>query len=255
MLTYADMAFPRLPVSEELAHRGDGNPAGSAFLRENVRCLRCWGLLSPAAWASKARKQTPTHLYTNTKHSSPYAGLSGGSRSDRRHQGRGVKGWVIPLSLLEEAGLMDEQSEEMWKRCRVGENIMGFPLDMISSPHVHIMQHSWWWGQRGAVGACVPAVQSALTCTLAQTVKHLNLWSIRKINILAPTCTYLESGSEICVQTFSQTICVRTICVRTFSWTICVRTFSRTICVRTFSRTICVWTFSRTNHDSRIVFV
>lgn len=49
MLTHAGMAFPRLPANEELTSRRW--EAGSAFLRENVRCLneRCWGLLSPAA--------------------------------------------------------------------------------------------------------------------------------------------------------------------------------------------------------------
>lgn len=137
MLTYAGMAFPRLPANEELTSRRWECSKLSVSARKCPQPEReMLGSFVTRCLRVRRRKTDPDSFVRRYETHKPVHGAV------RRHQGRGVKGWVIPLSLLKEGGLMDELSEEMWKRCRVGENIMGFPLDMISSPHVPIMQYS-----------------------------------------------------------------------------------------------------------------
>ncbi len=222
MLTYADMAFPRLPVSEELALRGDGKPAGSAFLRENVRCLRRWGLLSPTAWASKARKQTRLictlirNTQARTQGCQEAHGLTGGTRGevwkDESFRSRFGGGRADGR-----AEWRDVKEMQSW-----GEyNGVSFRYDLIAPCSHHatfmVMRSAWC---NGSLRACCSKYINVYTWTTVKTLKP----PVYQKNSYTSTNMYIfREWSEIGVETFWQTICIQT--------------------------------FSRTNNDSRIVFV
>lgn len=198
MLTYADMAFPRLPASEELARRGDGNPAGSAFLQENVCCLRRWvRVISFVCPLHEHQRQenrprlicTPIQdTQTRTRGCQEAPGercermshpafLFGGGRADGRAMWRDVK------------------EMQSW-----GEyNGVSFRYDLIApcSHHATFMAMRSAW-RSGSLRACCSECINVYTCTNGKTFKPLVYQESTY------TSTNIESGSEIYVRSFLQ---------------------------------------------------
>lgn len=192
MLTYAGMAFPRLPANEELTSRRWEYSRLSVSARK-CPLPECWGLLSPTAWESEGKQTrlicTPiqnTQTRTRGCQEAPgercermsHSALSFGGRADGREEWRDVK------------------EMQSW-----GEyNGVSFRYDLIApcSHHaIFIVMRSAW--RSGSLRACCSKCINVYTQT--HSVKHLNHWSIGEIHILAPTCgshSLKYAYTEIC---------------------------------------------------------